>query len=341
MQIKFWGVRGSLPVPDPTPLLRDKVSRILMAAQGLSLDSSLKINEFLDSLPPHLTHLAGGNTPCVEVASSQAHLILDAGSGLRNLGLRLCGRKPPAPLEDDLFMDLSRGRKLRKAARPNPKALTLTFLISHTHWDHLQGLPFFAPAFTPGADLTFYGQDGTWLEEALRHQQRAPRMFPVALEDLAAKLTCRSFPQGELRLGDMVITSFPLPHPGGCLAYRIQQGSRSVVYATDYEFKNPDSPQAADFVAFVKGADIFISDTQYTHLESMAREGWGHSCSRVALTLARRAKARALFLFHHDPEHSDAKLFDNLAKTRGHYHTLEGRPDMRIELALEGLTVQL
>jgi phosphoribosyl 1,2-cyclic phosphodiesterase len=312
-----------------------------MAAQGLSLDNELKINEFLDSLPPHLTHLVGGNTPCVEVVSGQSHLILDAGSGLRNLGFKLCGRRSVSP-EDDLFMDFSRGgRKIRKAAYPNPKALELTFLVSHTHWDHLQGLPFFAPAFVPGADITFYGQDGAWLEEALRHQQRAPRMFPVSLEDLAAKLTCRSFPQGELRLGDLVITASPLPHPGGSTAFRIQQGPRSVVYATDYEFKNPDNPQTGSFVDFAKDADIFISDTQYTHLESMAREGWGHSSSIIALDLARRARARSFFLFHHDPEHSDAKLFDNLEKTRAYYHTMEGRPDMFIELALEGLTVHI
>jgi phosphoribosyl 1,2-cyclic phosphodiesterase len=317
MQIKFWGVWGSLPVPGSTSLLRDKVSRILTAAQGLSLDDDLKINEFLDVLPPHLTHLVGGNTTCVEVATSRSHLILDAGSGLKNLGLRISDRLPLSP-PDYPFMDLSRGRKFREAARPNPKAPKLNFLISHTHWDHLQGLPFFAPAYMPDADLTFYGLEGAWLEEAFRHQQRAPRMFPVALGDMAAKLTCLSFPQGELRLGDLVITSFPLPHPGGCLAYRIRQGRRSVVYATDYEFKNPDSPQAADFVAFAKGADLFISDTQYTHLESIAREGWGHSSSIVALSLARRAKVRAFLLFHHEPEHSDAKLFENLEKTRAY-----------------------
>jgi phosphoribosyl 1,2-cyclic phosphodiesterase len=311
-----------------------------MAAQGLSLDDNLKINEFLDILPPHLTHLVGGNTSCVEVVSGRSHLILDAGSGLRNLGLRISGREPLSP-EGDPFMDLSRGRPGRKAAWPNPKAPELTFLLSHTHWDHLQGLPFFIPAFMPGASLTFYGQDKAWLEEALRHQQRAPRMFPVALKDLAAKLTFCDFPQGELRLGDLVITSFPLPHPGGCLAYRIRQGRRSLVYATDYEFQDPDSRQAAEFAAFARGADLFISDTQYTHLESIAREGWGHSSSIVALSLARRAKARAFFLFHHDPEHNDAKLFDNLEKTRAYYHTLEGRPDMRIELAIEGLTVQI
>jgi phosphoribosyl 1,2-cyclic phosphodiesterase len=291
MQVKFWGVRGSLPAPGSTSLLREKINLILEATQGLSLDSPLKRNEFIDILPPHLTHFVGGNTPCVEVVSEERHLILDAGSGLKNLGMRICSQRP-ASTEHDVFMDFSRGRRTMKTACPNPRTPSLTFLVSHTHWDHIQGWPFFAPAFLHGADITFYGQDGVWLKEALQHQQNAPRMFPVPLESLPATLACHSFPQGELVLGDMTITAFSLPHPGGCLAYRIQKSGRSVVYATDYEFMDADSPQAADFVAFTHGADLLISDTQYTHLESMAREGWGHSCSLVALELARRARVR-------------------------------------------------
>ena len=341
MKIKFWGVRGSLPAPSQTAHLRDKLTPILAAAQGRPLDSRPRIEEFLAGLPPHLTHLVGANTPCVEVISPKAHLILDAGSGLRNLGLHLSGRR--AFSENNLYLALEKGRTVQDFAAEPPAEgpLDLTVLISHTHWDHIQGFPFFAPAFGAGNKLTFYGMDGLWLREALERQQLPPRLFPIPLAGMAAEMSFHSFPSGGLQVGDLAISAFPLPHPGGCLAYRLSQGGHSLVYATDYEFPNAEGDHAARFVEFTQGADLLISDTQYTHLESVAREGWGHSSSFIAMNLALRAGARGFFLFHHDPEHSDAKLFDNLEKTRAHYRKLGGRGDMLIELALEGLTVKI
>ena len=339
MKIKFWGVRGSLPAPSQTADLRDKLCAILRATQGQSLDTKRRIEDFLAGLSPHLTHLVGGNTPCVEVAAGETRLILDAGSGLRNLGLELSGRRAFSE-SDFLQMVLDRNRPAPAPASPQG-SLDLTFLISHTHWDHIHGLPFFTPAYMAGNRLTFYGQDGPWLQEALDRQQRDIRVFPINLASLAADLSFHSFPAGGLQLGDLTVTAFPLPHPGGCLAYRLDQPGRSLIYATDYEFADADGAEATRFVEFSREADLFISDTQYTYMESVAREGWGHSSSFSALDLALRAGVRGFCLFHHDPEHSDAKLFDNLEKTRAYYRMMSGLGDMLIELAVEGLTITI
>jgi ribonuclease BN (tRNA processing enzyme) len=125
------------------------------------------------------------------------------------------------------------------------------------------------------------------------------------------------------------------------LAYRINCEGKSLVYGTDYEFSSVDSREAGDFVDFIKNADVFISDTQYTYLEGAAKEGWGHSTALGAIDLAVRAGVKKLYMFHHDPGHTDANLFEVLEKSRAYYQMMSGGGDMAVELSREGLTVEL
>lgn len=227
--------------------------------------------------PGAATAGVGGNTSCVEVRVGEQLFALDAGTGLRGLG-------------DELVR------------RGEPRA---ELLLSHLHWDHIQGLPFFVPLYVPGAELSLHGPG--WghggLEGALRRQMSAPA-FPVELTDVRARLSLNELGHGSLvQRGDVRITAAKLNHPGGVLGYRIEHDGRAVVYATDTEHYSCLDPALADLA---RGADLLIYDAQYTPEEYPQKVGWGHSTYEVAAQLARSAGVKRLALFHHDPRRDDA-----------------------------------
>lgn len=334
MQVKFWGVRGSIPSSGAISDVKWKLRAFIDIARKYP-DTLTDPEEFIKNLPRHLIYPVGGNTSCLEVKHGQTRIILDMGSGLRALGAELSHKAPPE--ETDFYLAAEAGRPLSEGLEDRP--LNLNILLSHTHWDHIQGFPFFTPAYSPGNRLTIYGRNGEQIRQALALQQTAPSLFPIPLEGLKAEIKCLDFPSQGLQLDGIEISSLPLPHPGGSQAYRLKAGGRTVVYATDYEYPNPNSEEAAKFIEFIDRADVLISDTQYTYLEGMAKEGWGHSTSFGALDLAMRAGVGNFFLFHHDPEHSDAKLYDSLDKTTAYYKMMSGNGRMNIGLAAEGLVI--
>jgi phosphoribosyl 1,2-cyclic phosphodiesterase len=224
----------------------------------------------------------GGNTSCVEVLCGKTRLILDAGTGIRKLGNRLLREQP----------------------------IEATVLLSHQHWDHIQGLPFFVPAYLPTTQLTVVGGvNGIMsLREALSHQMTAP-VFPVRLDELAAEMRFREARSGEtLSIGEAQVRVAKLNHPGGVFAYRIEHEGRSVVYATDTEHYACVDPALRSLAA---GADVLIYDSQYTPEEyrgdgGMSKVGWGHSTYVAGTELARAAGVASYVLFHHDPQRTDA-----------------------------------
>jgi phosphoribosyl 1,2-cyclic phosphodiesterase len=247
MEVRFWGVRGSI------------------AVSGAAYAR------------------AGGNTSCVEVRAGGERLILDGGTGLRALG--------------DTLVD-KEGRT---------QAIRTTLLFSHVHWDHIQGVPFFGPAFHPGSELLLVGatRDGVDLRGALARQMRAPN-FPVDLDALRARVTYRAAATGEpFEVGPFRVTATDLSHPNGVLAWRVEAEGRAVVYATDTEHGGAIDPR---LVALARGADLLVHDAQYTDEEYATRRGWGHSTWREAVEVARRAEVARLALFHHDPRRDDDTL---------------------------------
>lgn len=217
----------------------------------------------------------GGCTSCVEVEHDGARLILDGGTGLRALGEDLgC-----APID-------------------------ATVLFSHVHWDHIQGVPFFLPAYHPAARLTFAGatRDRCDVRDALSAQMRAPS-FPVTLDVLRAELRFRTVTSGQpFEVGPFRITPLDVDHPGGTLAYRVEAGGRILVYATDVELAGT---LPVGFVDLCEGADLLLHDAQYTAAEYPTRRGWGHSTWEDAIAVGRAAGVRRLGLFHHDPARDD------------------------------------
>jgi phosphoribosyl 1,2-cyclic phosphodiesterase len=229
--------------------------------------------------PGPATAEVGGNTSCVEVRCGDELIVLDAGTGLRALG-------------DEL---VRRGEKRGE------------LLLSHLHWDHIQGLPFFVPLYVPGTELTVRGPawgDGG-LAGALRRQMSAPG-FPVELGDVSARLRFEELrPRSQFECGEARITAAKLNHPGGVLGYRIEYRNRSIVYATDTEHYECVDPVLRELA---RGADLLIYDAQYTPEEYPSKVGWGHSTFEAACWLAREAGVKRLALFHHDPRHGDAAV---------------------------------
>ncbi len=225
----------------------------------------------------------GGNTSCVEVrASDGTTLVLDGGTGIRALGYAL-------------------------AAEAAGEARTIHVLLSHFHWDHLQGLPFFAPLFTAGNEIVFYAATADDRLDRLLQGQMCFPYFPVPFDDLAASTRTVAVREGEpFQIGPMTVRAFPVNHPQGAHGYRIECGGATLVYATDHEHGVPSFD--AGLLEAARGADVLISDAQYTPDEYRLRAGWGHTTWEKAAELARDAGVGKLYLFHHDPAHDDAAL---------------------------------
>lgn len=264
----------------------------------------------------------GGNTACISLTGpGQRLVILDAGSGLR-------------PLGHELMVSRRQG-------------LTADILISHTHWDHIQGLPFFKPLSAPGNSFCIFGaaQEGVNLEEILRRQMD-PMVFPIPLRALSARIQVVDIGEGELPLADYRVRTFRLRHSGTTLGYRLtpETGGRTIAYLTDNELGPGGSYQVGDdwrrrLTGFLEGVDTLIHDAMYGDQIIEARRGWGHSTPREAVDLAAEAGCRRLLLFHHEPEHDDAALDRLLAETRN-YAVARGN-GLVVDAAAEGLEVPL
>ncbi len=297
-RVTFWGVRGSIAAPGPE------------------------------------TVRYGGNTPCVTVEHNDELLILDAGTGLRRLGLELMRRGKPSA--------------------PGSKALDLNMLITHTHWDHIQGFPFFVPAYVPGNKLQIYGPRtiDRPLEKVLRGQMD-PVYFPVALGDMMADIKVTELRGDPIEIGPFSITYAYMNHPGVTLGYRITVGDHVITYATDtepYRYLLKRSRPGDDGEAYgrkrdehlvdlARDSDLYIADSQYAPKEYEAKLGWGHTCYLDAIDIGIAAGARRVALFSHDPMHDDDAVDRKIAHCKEVVQ--ERGADIEVIGAIEGAHVDL
>ena len=293
IRLKLWGVRGSIPVPGAT------------------------------------TVRYGGNTTCVEVRADGEIIVLDAGSGIRELGVAL-------------------GNEF--GSRP----INLTLLISHVHWDHIQGFPFFGPSYHDKNQIQIFGYDGAGssLRDILKEQMATP-FFPVALYDLPGKIKIEKLESMDFKIGKVQVRSRYMNHPGVCVGYRLFTSKGSIAFLPDHEtydaFKlhsanslslSPEQTQKraqeerAGLVKFLQDVDLLILDTQYTDEEYRNHMGWGHGSISSAVSLSLDAGVRKLILFHHDPAHDD-KMIDEMVQTARKLASKSER-HLEIEGAREG-----
>ena len=226
----------------------------------------------------------GGNTSCVVVeVPGEEPVICDLGTGLRYFGADLDGRGGVEPFR-------------------------ATALVTHLHWDHIQGLPFFGPILRPGSTLDIIGptQHGDSLEEVVG-AALSPPMFPVPLAHLPGEIRFREVSKACFTVGSALVTAFPVPHVGPTNGYRIEAGGASVAYISDFQQPPGDDPDVPPhIVEHCRGVDVLIHDAQYDPAEFAAKSTWGHCTVAYAVQVARAAGARRLVLFHHDPLHDDA-----------------------------------
>ncbi len=316
MQIKLWGVRGSIPAPLSPPQLEEKMVDLLVAASGKNTSTPSAARAFLRSLPMLQGATAGGNTPCVEIEAEGHRLIIDAGSGIKELG-----------------------RKLMDGPCASGQA-ELDILVSHTHWDHIVGLPFFSPAFIPGNKLTFWGCHPHLKQRFAK--QHHPYNFPVPLESIPAEIQFRKLTPGKKKkLGAFTVTPFQLVHPGTSYAYRIEHGGYTFVYASDASYNDLTPQHMEKYHEFYRNADALVFDAHFALIESFEKSDWGHSSSFIGVDIALHAGVKRLILFHHDHLSDDKRLQNIFQSTQNYLRHVAPNSTCEILLGHEGMELNL
>jgi phosphoribosyl 1,2-cyclic phosphodiesterase len=297
VRIKFWGTRGSIAVPGSATLRY------------------------------------GGNTTCVELRADGEIVVLDAGSGIRPLGLALGEEFQTEPMKLSLF-------------------------ITHAHWDHIQGFPFFKPAYDPKNEIRVFGFDGAGasFRQIITQPMKAP-FFPIAMRELSAKMDIKKLTEMNFSIGKLKIQAAFVNHPGVCAGYRVFTSAGSIAFLPDYEpyefflhstrgnqlepeqAKKIAENERASLVEFLRGSDILILDAQYSDQEYKNHIGWGHGSISSAVSLALDAEVQTLLLFHHDPNHDD-RMVESMEKSARELVAKDGR-SLEVSAAQEGSEILL
>lgn len=320
MLIRFWGTRGSLPAPLNCTGVRVKVRDALIAARHRRLNTPAAIDAFIEEeLPFSVSGTYGGNTSCVELVSGggDEFMLCDAGSGLREFGNQLLARDGPA--------------------RPH----RFNFFMSHLHWDHIMGFPFFTPAFIPGNVIRIHGCHER-LREAFVRQQSDP-CFPVDFRNLAATIEFIDLEPGhKYQIAGFSVRPMLQNHAGDSYGYRFEHGGKSVVYSTDCEHKYEVLDKHYPFVDFYRNADLLIFDAMYSLADQISvKEDWGHSNNMVAVEIAQLAAVKHLVMFHHEPIHDDRMIERILGETRRYDQISRPGKELSITSAYDGLEIRI
>jgi len=319
MYVHFWGTRGSLPVSLTAEAVRGKIRRALQESRKHRLRTDREIEAFLESLPFSVRGTYGGNTPCVEIGGGTETVLCDAGTGIRDFG--------------NAFLKSGCGSGNRPAV--------FHLFISHLHWDHIQGFPFFVPAYIPGNRIVVYGAHRD-LRRYFMRQQENP-FFPVTLKAMRGSLRFVTLQEGkDYDIAGLTVRTVRQSHPGESFGYSFRKGGKKVVYSTDAEHKGEASEESDRFVSFYRGADLLVFDAQYTLLDAIdTKENWGHSSNLTGVELAVRAGVKRLCLFHTEHSYPDEMIEQFYQDTREYLKIHDETNPLEILAAYDGLFLEI
>jgi phosphoribosyl 1,2-cyclic phosphodiesterase len=313
MNIHFWGVRGSIPTPTPPSRIKSKISAIIEQITPEDVASAESRERFLAGLPPWLFGTVGGNSPCVSVNFDDGDecIIFDCGSGIREMGTAQATEK----------------RKFNK----------FHIFFSHFHWDHIQGLPFFGPAYNPSNSIDFYSPMHS-LQDILGGQMVHP-YFPVQMNAMGANKTFH-FMEKDVYVSGHSISFKKMNHPGDSFAYCVKENGKRFIYATDTELTSGDFIKNDENTAFFQNADMIVIDCQYTLGEAIDKYNWGHSAFSLAVDFVANWSIKHMVMFHHDPTYDDNKLYGILQSARWYLERMNIK-GIELTLAFEGLEISI
>jgi phosphoribosyl 1,2-cyclic phosphodiesterase len=318
VRIRFWGTRGSIPVALTAADVRDKLAQALVQASGRTFATYEEAHAFASSeLDFSITHTFGGHSPCVEIEiPGNEYFVCDMGSGARPFGVHVMAKQARAPATVNVFM-------------------------SHVHWDHIMGFPFFGPAYAPGTRIRIHGCHDV-LEHAFRLQQ-SPPCFPVEFGQLGADIEfVKLTPDKPHTVAGLTVTPHLQLHSGDSYGYRFEHAGKTAIYSTDSEHKLENRGEAEGFAAFFRNADVVIFDAMYALAEAISvKADWGHSSNIVGVELCQMARAKHLVLFHHEPANNDATLEGLLKEARRFEELTRTDHALKVSAAYDGLEIDL
>ncbi len=318
--MRFWGVRGSLPSPLTSEQVQGKIAAVVQRITKDDLESTETRERFLASLPQYLFGTVGSNTACVEVETRDGQtLIFDAGSGIRELGISLMKS-----------LDYS-------------KKNVYHIFFSHFHWDHIQGLPFFNPAYDPKNKIILYSTKKD-AKKFLEAQMKYP-YFPVSMlgdDGFNAEIEFRYIAPEQMYVdvGEVKVGWHRVRHPGGCTSYSVIEDDKKIIYSTDTELKSRDFTDNADNTEYYTNAKMLIIDAQYTLIDALQKKGWGHSTYSIAIDFAMKWGIKSIALFHHEPTYTDKKIF-SFARGAEWYKNISNIEDLSVFIAQEGMEIEI
>lgn len=307
VNVHFWGVRGSIPTPVSSQQIHAKIVAALERANVEDIESAEAREKFVSALPWWVTGTVGGNTPCVELTlNSGDKLVFDAGSGMRLMGKFA---DPPSDGRYHLFM-------------------------SHFHWDHIQGLPFFDGTYDPNVVFEVYSPYKD-MKEFFAKQMVCP-YYPVDFSSVEKHFNFHVIEAGEVyKIGSAEISCIKMSHPGDSYSYAVVEDGHKFVYATDVELSSKDFVHTKERISIFENADVMLVDSQYTVEEALRKVNWGHSAFCYAIDFAAAWKIKKMYMFHHEPTYDDRKL-NTILESAVWYANYVSGDNLAIDIAREG-----
>ena len=316
MLVRFWGTRGSLPVGTRGSVIRGKIKQALLKANGRRFDDEAAIEHFIEEELDFPTRSGyGGDSACVEITDGDQRIICDFGTGVRALG-------------NQIMKEMETSGPCR-----------LYFVLSHLHWDHIMGLPFFIPAHTTGNEIIIHGGH-PGMEKVFRRQQSAP-CFPVHWDEMAADITLKRLESDQTyEINGFQVTPHLQKHPDGSYGYRFERNGKAVVYSTDCEHKLESDDEIKEAIEFYQDADLVIFDSMYSLADMISiKEDWGHSSNIIGVDLCRQANVKHYCMFHHEPVYSDQTIYTVLQETIRYEELMREGAPMKVSSAYDGMEI--